>query len=171
MNQTCFSLLLLKTILKQKRSAGPLMCWDFFMESHFRKMQQADGLCQLRLFAKLHHWRIDWNLKRFLVAEERVALVTDLDQIIRFATPNMVAMNGYTAEEVIGKSPKMFQGKDTDPERRKEIREAIIRRIPFKGSIVNYCKDGSPYNCLVDEYPVWNKGGTLVNFVAFEKIA
>jgi hypothetical protein len=65
----------------------------------------------------------------------------------------------------------MFQGKDTDPETRKEIREAIIRRIPFKGSIVNYRKDGSPYDCLVDEYPVWNKSGVLVNFVAFEKIA
>jgi PAS domain S-box-containing protein len=147
------------------------MCWDFFMESHFHRMQQADGLYQLQSFAELHQWRIDWNLEKLLIAEDRVVLVTDLAQVIRFATPNMAAMNGYTAEEVMGKQPKMFQGKDTDPGTRKEIREAIIRRIPFKGSIVNYRKDGSPYNCLVEEYPVWNKSGTLVNFVAFEKIA
>ncbi len=147
------------------------MCWDFFMESHFRRMAQADSLCQFEAFATLHNWRIDWDIKKLFLKDERVALVTDLAQVIRFATPNMVSMNGYTAEEVIGKQPKMFQGKDTDPETRKEIREAIIRWIPFRGSIINYRKDGTPYNCIVDEYPVWNKCGVLVNFVAFEKIA
>jgi hypothetical protein len=65
----------------------------------------------------------------------------------------------------------MFQGRDSSPQTRQEIREAIIKRMPFKGSIINYCKNGSPYNCLVEEYPVWNKTGELVNFVAFEKIA
>jgi PAS domain S-box-containing protein len=125
----------------------------------------------LQAFAEHHHWRVDWNLEKLLLAEERVALVTDLAQVIKFATPNMIAMNGYAAEEVLGKQPKMFQGSNTDPETRREIREAIIRRIPFKGNILNYRKDGSPYQCLVEEYPVWNRCGTLVHFVAFEKIA
>lgn len=154
-----------------KHTAGPLLCWDFFMESHFRRLQQADGLSQLQKFAHRNQWRIDWNLKKLLLSEDRIALVTDLAQVIQFATPNMVIMNGYTAAEVVGKRPKMFQGKDTCPETRKEIREALVRRIPFKGSIVNYCKDGSPYNCLVEEYPVWNREGSLVHFIAFEKIA
>jgi PAS domain S-box-containing protein len=157
--------------VKRKRTAGPLLCWDFFMESHHRRMQMADGLSQLRLFAQHHQWRMDWNLEKLLLREERVALVTDLAQVILFATPNLAIMNGYTATEVVGKQPKMFQGKDTCPETRREIREALIRRIPFKGTVINYRKDGSPYNCLVEEYPVWNRQGALVNFVAFEKIA
>jgi PAS domain S-box-containing protein len=157
--------------LKEKGIAGPLMCWDFFMESHLRRMQQAESFSQMKLFAEAHQWRVDWNLKKLLLTEERVALVTDLAEIIQFATPNIVWMNGYTAEEVIGKKPKMFQGRDSSPQTRQEIREAIIKRMPFKGSIINYCKNGSPYNCLVEEYPVWNKTGELVNFVAFEKIA
>jgi PAS domain S-box-containing protein len=156
--------------LTEKHSAGPLMCWDFFMESHFRRLQQAEGLTQLQAFADEHHWRVDWDLRKLLIAEGKVALVTDTAQIIRFATPNMITMNGYRAEEVIGKQPKMFQGKDTDPETRKQIREAIIHRNPFKGILVNYRKDGTPYTCLVEEYPVWNKRSVLVNFIAFEKI-
>lgn len=151
--------------------AGPLMCWDFFMESHFRRMQMAEGFSRLQAFAKDNDWRIDWDLKQLLLAEKRVALVTDTAEIIRFATPNMIDMTGYEAEEIIGRTPKMFQGKDTDPETKKEIREAIIRRIPFKGTLVNYRKNGTPYHCLVEEYPVWNKVGSLVHFVAFEKIA
>jgi PAS domain S-box-containing protein len=152
-------------------AAGPLMCWDLFMESHHRRLLQADGLIGLRQLARNHQWRIDWDLPRLLLAEERVVLVTDTAQVIRFATPNMAAMNGYEVEEVIGKSPRIFQGKDSDPETRSQIRDAIVRRIPFKGTIINYRKDGAPYNCLVEEYPVWNKGGSLVHFIAFEKIA
>ena len=147
------------------------MCWDFFMESHFRRMQLAEGLCQLEEFAHLNQWRVDWNLEKLLLKEERIALVTDTAQIIQFATPNLIVMNGYMPDEIIGKQPKMFQGKDTDPETRTRIREAIIRQIPFKGTLVNYRKDGTAYNCLVDEYPVWNSEGRLVHFIAFEKIA
>ena len=154
-----------------KGIAGPLSCWDFFMESHFRRMQQAESLTQLHEFAANHFWQIEWDLHKMIIAEQRVVIVTDPGQIIRFASENMVAMNGYTAEEVIGKQPKMFQGKDTDPQTRSQIRKAIIRQIPFKGTIINYRKDGTPYNCLVEEYPVWNTGGELVHFIAFEKIA
>jgi PAS domain S-box-containing protein len=172
LNQSSFSLLVIEIFpLKRKGTAGPLMCWDFFMESHFRRMQQAESLYQLQNFAERHHWRMDWAISKLLLAEERVTLVTDLAQVIQFATPNMVGMNGYKPDEVIGRKPTMFQGKDTDPETRPHIREAILRRLPFKGNILNYRKDGSPYDCLVEEYPVWNKGGELVHFVAFEKIA
>lgn len=160
-----------KITLKEKGKAGPLMCWDFFMESHHRRMQQADSFSQFQAFAEMHQWRMDWDIKKLLMDEERVALVTDLSEVIRFATPNMIGMNGYRPEEVIGKKPKMFQGKDTDPVTRRQIREAIVRRLPFVGSILNYCKDGRPYECFVEEYPVWNRRGELVHFVAFEKIA
>lgn len=151
--------------------AGPLMCWDFFMESHFRRMQQADSYVQLTEFAQARDWRVDWDIKKLVLAEQRVVLVTDPAQIIRFASANIIGMNGYVAEEVIGKQPKIFQGADTDPETKKQIREAVIRCIPFKRNILNYRKDGTPYNCFVEEYPVWNSSGLLVNFIAFEKIA
>ena len=156
---------------KKMLPAGPLMCWDIFMESHYRRMQKAEGLELLQAFAKAHRWRIDWNLNKLLLAEERVALVTDTAQIIQFATPNMQAMTGYEVEELIGQTPRILQGKDTDAHTRKLLREAIAARQPFSGSLLNYRKNGMPYDCWVDEYPVWNKKGVLVNFVAFEKVA
>lgn len=147
------------------------MCWDFFMASHNRRLLQMESLQEVKTFARQQQWRIDWNLEQLVVGEQRVVLVTDTAQVIQFATPNLITMNGYSPEEVIGRQPKMFQGKDTEPEVKEQIREAIIRRIPFKGSILNYRKDGTPYQCFVEEYPVWNRSGELVHFVAFEKIA
>lgn len=134
-------------------------------------MEQAESLSMLQLFATENKWDIQWNLQKLIITERRVVIITDPTQIIRFASTNMMAMNGYTPEEVIGKQPKMFQGKDTDPHIRNQIREAVVRRIPFKGTIVNYRKNGTPYNCLVEEYPVWSTAGKLVHFIAFEKIA
>ncbi len=133
--------------------------------SYFFERNKMDRL------AKRSNWKLEWDLEGELVKNEKIILVTDPAQVIRFASYNIKEMNGYAAKEVIGKSPKMFQGEATASHTRTEIREAIEARIPFSGTILNYRKDGSPYQCLVEEYPVWNKEGALVHFIAFEKVA
>ena len=150
---------------------APLLCWDIFMYGYRRRMQMLDSLQRLNKLAKAHDWKIDWDIEHELLREDKIILVTDLAQVIRFASYNLKDMNGYTPAEVIGKSPKIFQGEGTADVTRAEIRQAIIRRIPFSGNITNYRKDGSPYQCIVEEYPVWNKEGALVNFIAFERVA
>ena len=134
-------------------------------------MQMLDSLQKLNKLAKTRRWKIEWDMESQLLREEKIILVTDLAQVIRFASYNLKDMNGYAPREVIGKSPKLFQGEGTAAATKAEIRQAIIKRIPFSGSITNYRKDGSPYQCLVEEYPVWNKEDQLVNFIAFEKVA
>ena len=80
-------------------------------------------------------------------------------------------MNGYKPSEVIGKTPQMFQGKDTSADTRKMIKSAIIQRLPFEAVILNYCKNGEPYNCHINAFPIFNHKKILVNFIAFENIA
>ncbi|MBY0427566.1 MAG: hypothetical protein K2Q22_18160 [Cytophagales bacterium] len=38
----------------------------------------------------------------------------------------------------------------------------------FQGDLVNYRKDGEPYVCKVEIWPVFDSQGKHVNFVAFE---
>ena len=80
-------------------------------------------------------------------------------------------MNGYEAQEVIGNSPKMFQGAKTDLQVSNEIRQAILKKVPFEKNVINYCKDGSVYNCHIKGFPIFNNKGEVINFIAFEKIA
>ena len=80
-------------------------------------------------------------------------------------------MNGYEAHEVIGNSPKMFQGAKTDLQVSNEIRQSILNKLPFEKVIINYCKDGSTYNCHIKGFPIFNHKGEVTNFIAFEKIA
>jgi predicted transglutaminase-like protease len=83
----------------------------------------------------------------------------------------MLDLNGYYPNEVIGNSPKMFQGELTNKKVSQEISEAVKTKQPFDKIIINYCKDGSLYKCQIKGYPVFDVNGELINFIAFEKIA
>ena len=78
-------------------------------------------------------------------------------------------MNGYHPSEIIGRTPKIFQGKGTSKSALTEIREAISAKRPFEATVVKYRKDGSPYKCWIKGTPVKNAIGEVVNFVAFER--
>lgn len=80
-------------------------------------------------------------------------------------------MNGYSPIEVLGKSPKMFQGELTDSIVSSEISEAIKRQQSFEKTVLNYKKNGEVYVCLIKGYPVFNIKGQLSHYIAFEKAA
>jgi PAS domain S-box-containing protein len=150
--------------------AGPLMSWDIFMGGYHRTMQRLDDWQKLKQLADKNAWRVDWDLEELIVKEGKVALVTDPSQIIRFATESMFEMNGYMPKEVIGKKPSIFQGVATSLDVRKEIRTAIQQLKPFRGTLINYRKDGTLYHCEVEEFPVFNIENKHTHFIAFERI-
>ena len=142
------------------------------MDGYQRLMRKGEDLQLIKNLSKKQNWRAStWNLEEQLLRKEKVVLVTDTAQIIQFASSNLKEMNGYEPREVKGKSPKIFQGPLTSDEERLLIREAVRQQKPFKTVVINYRKDGSIYHCHVEEYPIWNCEGKLVNFIAFEKIA
>mgnify|MGYP006210489489 CR=1 FL=1 len=113
-----------------------------------------------------------WNEKDLKIEErikDEVVLITDLDLKIVFASNGIKRMTGYKEEEVLGKTPKMFQGPATSKSVIEEIKEAIKLKVPFKKTIENYKKDGRTYKCHVDATPVYNLKGKISHFIAFEK--
>lgn len=113
-----------------------------------------------------------WNEKDLKIEErikDEVVLITDLDLKIVFASKGIKRMTGYQEEEVLGKTPKMFQGPATSQLVLEEIKEAIKLKVPFKKTIENYKKDGRTYKCSVDATPVYNLKGKISHFIAFEK--
>lgn len=153
-----------------KHKQMPLMSWDFYSEAFTKisiSLMDANKISQLSFH---NNWNLKLNLKDELL-DNTVVVVTDVKLKIVFASHNITLMNGYKPEEIIGQSPKMFQGKDTCPITSMEIRNAIEERKPFDKMVVNYCKDGSIYKCQIKGYPVFDNKGILQNFIALEKIA
>lgn len=148
----------------------PLISWDLFSQSFSNKHASVFDASALHKLETNNNWNTSWDFNQKL-QNDTVIVVTNSDLKIVFASRNIVKMNGYNPKEVIGKSPKMFQGQDTDASISYEISQAIKQKQPFEKVVLNYCKDGSTYKCHIKGYPIFNQEGKLINFIAFEKIA
>lgn len=78
-------------------------------------------------------------------------------------------LTGYTAREVIGKSPNLLQGPSTDAETKSVIRAAIKAGEPVREIILNYGKSGTPYWLDINIIPLRNNQGDVTHFAAIER--
>lgn len=149
---------------------APLHSWDFFSK-HFEDLKHSfSDAIQLGQISKENHWSENWDFDTAL-QDEKIIVVTSRNLEIIFASQNIFKMTGYSFEEVIGKTPKMFQGQATSEKDLKDIQSALKNHEFFEKTLVNYKKDGSIYNCHIQAFPIFNAKKELVNFIAFEKAA
>jgi PAS domain S-box-containing protein len=157
---------------KERAASAPLLCWDLFMEGYHRRMRMGEDLQQLKALGLKHNWQVVWEeLSHKFTVQGKVVVVTDLSLKIVFASNNMVEMSGYLPKEVLGRTPNIFQGAATSEATRKDIREAVAALKPFHVTLLNYKRNGVPYDCEVEAFPVLNDAGKPVHFIAFENTA
>ena len=141
------------------------------MEGYHKRLNVADDVQRLAQLGERQSWQHDLDFTRQLVWLNKTVLVTDTGLNIVYASSNLLHMNGYSPEEVIGRKPSMFQGRDTSPDAKSFIRQSLDRQVPFCIDILNYRKNGESYMCGIEEYPLFDEHRTLVNFIAFEWLA
>jgi len=78
-------------------------------------------------------------------------------------------MTGYTKEELIGKSPRIFQGPLTDRKVLKELKSNLNQGLPFQGRNINYRKNRSTYMVEWNITPVKNEEGIVDFFVSVQR--
>jgi PAS domain S-box-containing protein len=77
-------------------------------------------------------------------------MVTEADDTssntpIVFVNEAFTALTGYTAEEVLGKSPALLQGPATDRAVLDRLRDDLMADRVFEGEATNYRRDGTPF--------------------------
>ena len=147
----------------------PLNSWDLYAPFLDKTCKNHKDVTTLKGLLKTKKWAYTANFNAELFEKEHVIVLTDTELNIVHATHNVVHMNGYEAEEIIGKKPKMFQGALTCKKTAASIRQSVAKRQAFEAVILNYRKDGSTYNCWIKGEPVYDTTGKIVNFIAFEK--
>lgn len=149
------------------RNSVPILAWDF----HYEYVNELKAIfADLKKVSKIAH-KFNWNEKSLKIRERiknEVVVVTDLDLKIVFASTGIKKMTGYTEDEILGKTPKIFQGPETSNVALKEIRKAINLQMPFEKTIENYKKNGHTYKCRINGVPVFNLKGEISHFIAFE---
>jgi diguanylate cyclase (GGDEF)-like protein/PAS domain S-box-containing protein len=76
---------------------------------------------------------------------------------------------GYLPVEVIGQTPRMLQGVDTDPGTCAKLRSALENWQPIEVELVNYRKDGSRFWVELSIVPVANEEGWYTHWVSVQR--
>jgi two-component system cell cycle sensor histidine kinase/response regulator CckA len=88
---------------------------------------------------------------------------------IVFVNPAYTKMTGYTAEEIIGETPRILQGPRTDKAVMKRLRQNLERGESFAGETINYRKDGKEFNLEWQIAPIRDSSGKTTHFVAIQR--
>jgi PAS domain S-box-containing protein len=78
-------------------------------------------------------------------------------------------MTGYAPEEILGRTARILQGPDTDPETVQRIHAALERREPVRAELLNYRKDGSPFWVEISIVPVLDEDGRVVQWTSVQR--
>ena len=88
---------------------------------------------------------------------------------ILYANFGFEAMTGYTPGEVIGKTPRILQGPETDRRVLDRLRRQLSAGEAFFGEVINYTKDGTPFWIEWHVSPIRDDAGRITNFVALQR--
>ncbi|NJO40312.1 MAG: EAL domain-containing protein [Cyanobacteria bacterium RU_5_0] len=132
------------------------------------------------LFAMEHAHTLE-KLRRTLRENSQLALaigsistgvvITDPNQPDNpaiFVNQALTTLTGYSAEEVLGKNCRIFQGAESDPSVVRQIREAIANTQPITCTLLNYRKDGISFWNELTINPVFDEQGTLTHFIGLQ---
>ncbi|MES2779181.1 MAG: PAS domain-containing protein, partial [Bacteroidota bacterium] len=78
-------------------------------------------------------------------------------------------MTGYAPEEVIGKSPRILHGPQTDIQELKKLGEALRKWESYEITTINYKKNGDPFWINFAVTPVADATGWVTHWVAVER--
>lgn len=88
---------------------------------------------------------------------------------IVFVNPAYTRMTGYSAEESIGKTPRILQGPRTDRAVLGRLRQSLEQGEQFSGGAINYRKDGTEFDLEWQVAPVRDAGGETTHFVGIQR--
>ena len=88
---------------------------------------------------------------------------------IVWANKSFYENHGFTPEEVIGKTPRILQGPETDRIALDQIRVAMQNWESIKVELVNYRKDGASYWNEFEIVPIANDSGWYTHWVSIQR--
>jgi len=91
------------------------------------------------------------------------------DGSIVYANRAFEEMTGYDEDELVGRTPEIFRGPDTDPEVIADLRRSRAAEEPWEGETVNYRSDGRQYISRWSTAPVTDEDGDVRYWVSIQR--
>ena len=117
----------------------------------------------------------DFDFSAIVQNAKDVVIVTKSDPIdepgpeIVYVNDAFTEVTGYSAEEVMGKTPRILQKDGTDREELARIREALEKREPVRATLKNFSKSGKEYWVDLSMLPLENHEGLVTHFASIQR--
>jgi diguanylate cyclase (GGDEF)-like protein/PAS domain S-box-containing protein len=97
------------------------------------------------------------------------SLVTDAAQNIVYSNTAFSTITGYDRDELLGRNCRFLQGAGSDPEMLAAMRSRLANGESFRGDILNYRKNGSPFWNALTISPLRDDDGLITHFVSMQR--
>lgn len=88
---------------------------------------------------------------------------------IVYVNPAFCEMTGYGPHELLGKSPSILQGEETDPDVVKQLNEDLNAGNLFHGQAINYRRDGSTFLMEWKIVPIQGVDEKVSHYLAIQR--
>ncbi|MGE5622106.1 MAG: diguanylate cyclase domain-containing protein, partial [Bacillota bacterium] len=145
---------------------------DFFDAAQLRlldEMTEDVSFALANIERDAQRRKVEDNLRKLSRAVEQSAsavMITDRNGVIEYVNPWFTKINGYSAEEVIGKTPHLLRSDETHPETYKRMWDTLKSGKEWTGELHNTKKNGELYWCLETISPLKNEAGEITHYVA-----
>lgn len=96
-------------------------------------------------------------------------VITNLKGEIEYVNNSFTQITGYTAQEALGKNPKILNSGKNDPLIYKDLWGKITKGKVWKGEFINKRKDGSLYYEKAILSPIFDEQGNPINYFAIKE--
>ncbi|MDP3359190.1 MAG: PAS domain S-box protein [Lutibacter sp.] len=95
--------------------------------------------------------------------------ITEIDNTIKFVNKSLVALFGYSQEELIGQPIEMLRSKNHLIETSDEIKQGIIQNGSWQNEIISIKKDGTEFPINFSASPVYDENENLISFIGIAR--
>ena len=114
-------------------------------------------------------------LESVITNTQEAVLITEAEPFdepgpkIIYVNDAFVKMTGYTAEEVIGKTPRILQGPNSNKEDLEKLGRALRNWESHEITTINYKKNGEEFWINFEVSPIANETGRYTHWIAIER--
>lgn len=88
---------------------------------------------------------------------------------ILYVNPAFTQMTGYSAKQIVGETPRILHGQQTERYVLDRLRRNLEKGEKFAGSTINYRKNGTPFYIEWQAWPVYNDQNQIAYFAAVQR--
>lgn len=101
-----------------------------------------------------------------LMAASNGIVITDRNGKIDWVNDGFLALTGYSADEIIGETPRILNSGAHNPEVYEKLWKTVLGGEVWRGELINRCKSGSLITIRETITPVLDAGGGVTHFIS-----